>query len=114
MGVYETLLKFADATGKYVGDPGTHPWAKGYPMTTQVQGRPALPSEIHVTSSDFKYPKATGEIELRQAITNYCNTHHDAGITTDNLAVFAGGRPGILAMLAFLHADVCVAIEETE
>ena len=30
MGVYETLFKFADATAKYMGDPGTHPWAQGY------------------------------------------------------------------------------------
>ena len=26
MGVYETLFRFLDATGRYMGDPGTHPW----------------------------------------------------------------------------------------
>jgi hypothetical protein len=29
MGVYETLFKFLDATGKYMGMEGTHPWAQG-------------------------------------------------------------------------------------
>ena len=43
MGVYETLFKFADATGKYMGDPGTHTWAQGYPLTTQIPGGPDLP-----------------------------------------------------------------------
>jgi hypothetical protein len=28
--------------------------------------------------------------------------------------VFAGGRPDILATLAFLESDVCIAVEETE
>ena len=36
MGIYETLFKFAAATGRYMGDPGTHPWAQGYPITTPV------------------------------------------------------------------------------
>jgi hypothetical protein len=36
MGVYETLFKFADATAKYMGDPGTHPWAQGYPLTNST------------------------------------------------------------------------------
>ena len=31
MGVYETLFQFADATSKYMGEPGTHPWAQGTP-----------------------------------------------------------------------------------
>jgi aminotransferase len=61
MGVYETLFKFADATGKYMGDPGTHPWAQGYPLTTQIPGGPELPKSIEFESTDLKYPKATGE-----------------------------------------------------
>ncbi len=114
MGVYETLFKFADATAKYMGDPGTHPWAQGYPLTTQLPGGPALPDRIDLQSTDLKYPKATGEIELRERIADYYNEHYDAGITPEHVAVFAGGRPGILATLAFLERDVGIAIEETE
>jgi aspartate/methionine/tyrosine aminotransferase len=97
-----------------MGDPGTHPWAQGYPLTTQIPGGPPLPEYINIKSSDLKYPKATGEIELREAIANYYNVHYGAGIGPDNVAVFAGGRPGIMATLAFLEPDVCIAVEETE
>ena len=114
MGVYETLFKFADRTSKYMGDPGTHPWAQGYPLTTQVPGGPPLPAQIDIAATDLKYPKATGEIELREAIANYYNEHYDAGVTPDHVAIFAGGRPGIFAILAFMEADVCIAVEETE
>lgn len=114
MGVYETLFKFADATEKYMGDPGTHPWAQGYPLTTQLPGGPPLPDRIDLVPTDLKYPKATGEIELRERIADYYNEHYDAGITAEHVAVFAGGRPGILATLAFLESDVGIAIEETE
>ena len=114
MGVYETLFKFLDATEKYMGDLGTHPWAQGYPLTTQLPDGPELPQTINLNSMDLKYPKATGEIELRQAITDYYNNHYEANITPDHVAVFAGGRPGILATIAFLEPDVCVAVEETE
>jgi arginine:pyruvate transaminase len=114
MGVYETLFKFADATGKYMGDPGTHPWAQGYPLTTQIPGGPELPKSIEFESVDLKYPKATGEPPLLRAIADYYNHFYDAGITTDNVAVFAGGRPAIFATLAFLLDDTTVALEETE
>jgi len=114
MGVYETLFRFADATGKYMGDTGTHPWAQGYPLTTQIPGGPSLPTTIEVGSLDLKYPKATGEPPLLQAITDYYNHFYDAGITTDNVAVFAGGRPAIFATLAFLLDDTTVALEATE
>ena len=114
MGVYETLFKFADATGKYMGDPGTHPWAQGYPLTTQIPGGPPLPESIELVATDLKYPKATGEVPLLEAITDYYNHFYDAGITPDNVAVFAGGRPAIFATLAFLLDDTTVALEETE
>jgi len=114
MGVYETLFKFADATGKYMGDSGTHPWAQGYPLTTQIPGGPPLPESIELVSTDLKYPKATGEAPLLEAIADYYNHFYDAGITTDNVAVFAGGRPAIFATLAFLLDDTTVAVEETE
>jgi aspartate/methionine/tyrosine aminotransferase len=114
MGVYETLFKFADATAKYMGDPGTHPWAQGYPLTTQIPGGPELPESIEIAATDLKYPKATGEIELREAISHYYNEYYAAGITAEHVAVFAGGRPAILATLAFLEPDVEIAVEETE
>jgi aspartate aminotransferase len=114
MGVYETLFKFADRTMKYMGDPGTHPWAQGYPLTTQIPGGPELPEQINIAATDLKYPKATGEIELREAIADYYNEYYAAGITADHVAVFAGGRPGIFAILAFLEKDICIAVEETE
>jgi len=114
MGVYETLFKFADATGKYMGDSGTHPWAQGYPLTTRIPGGPPLPESIELVAADLKYPKATGEAPLLEAISDYYNYFYDAGITTDNVAVFAGGRPAIFATLAFLLDDTTVAIEETE
>lgn len=114
MGVYETLFKFADATNKYMGDPGTHPWAQGYPLTTQIPGGPDLPKSIEFGSIDLKYPKATGEPPLLEAIADYYNHFYDAGITSDNVAVFAGGRPAIFATLAFLLDDTTVLLEETE
>lgn len=114
MGVYETLFRFAHRTAKYMGDPGTHPWAQGYPLTTQIPGGPELPEKIDISAADRKYPKATGEIELREAIANYYNDFYAAGITPDHVAVFAGGRPGIFAILAFLEPDVGIVVEETE
>jgi aspartate/methionine/tyrosine aminotransferase len=42
------------------------------------------------------------------------NEHYAAGITPDHVAVFAGGRPGIFAILAFMEQDICIAVEETE
>ena len=114
MGVYETLFRFAAATQKYMGDPGTHPWAQGYPLTTQIPGGPALPTSVAVDHIDLKYPKATGEPPLLQAIVDYYNLFYDAGITTNNVAVFAGGRPAIFATLAFLLEDTTVALESTE
>lgn len=114
MGVYETLFKFADATSKYMGDPGTHPWAQGFPLTEQLPGGPALPSTIELVSTDLKYPKATGEIELREAIASYYRTFYGADITADHVAVFAGGRPAIWTILSFLLEGTTIAVEETE
>jgi hypothetical protein len=61
MGVYETLFKFAEATGGYMGDAGTHPWAQGYPLTTQIPGGPRLPDSISLQPPDWKCSKATGD-----------------------------------------------------
>ena len=114
MGVYETLFRFAAATDAYMGDPGTHPWAQGFPLTTQVPGGPELPSSVAISGVDRMYPKADGQVPLRDAIADYYNHFYDAGIRRENVAVFAGGRPAIFAVLAFLEPDVRVAIEETE
>ena len=114
MGVYETLFRFADATGSYMGEPGTHPWAQGFPMTTQVPGGPELPGSIAIGGTDRMYPKADGQPPLREAIAAYYREFYGARITADHVAVFAGGRPGIFAILAFLQEHVRVTIEETE
>ena len=95
MGVYQTLFKFADTTGKYMGDAGTHPWAQGYPLTTQIPGGPELPGSIEFDALDLKYPKATGEPALLEVIADYYRHFYGANISTDNVAVFAGGRPAI-------------------
>lgn len=114
MGVYETLFKFQDSTGLYMGDAGTSPWAQGFPLTTQLPGGPELPSSVSFTATDLKYPAATGIDPLRIAIRDYYNHFYGADITEDNIAVFAGGRPAIFATLLFLQKDVKVLIEETE
>jgi aspartate/methionine/tyrosine aminotransferase len=114
MGVYETLFKFQHATGMYMGDPGTHPWAQGFPLTRQLPGGPALPASIELTAADLKYPAASGTDPLRSAIASYYNHFYGSKLTADNVAVFAGGRPGIFATLMFLRPDVRVLIEETE
>lgn len=114
MGVYETLFKFQDATGKYMGDPGTHPWAQGFPLTTRLPGGPEIPLHVDFSASDLKYPAATGVQPLREALAKYYNHFYGSDIGADNVALFAGGRPGIFATLMFLQRDVSVLIEETE
>jgi aspartate/methionine/tyrosine aminotransferase len=114
MGVYETLFRFVEATHKYMGDQGTHPWAQGFPLTTPVPGGPPLPDSIAITATDRMYPKADGQPPLRQAIADYYNTFYGSRITADHVAVFAGGRPALFAILLLLLDDWQVAIEETE
>jgi aspartate/methionine/tyrosine aminotransferase len=114
MGVYETLFKFQKATGYYMGDQGTHPWAQGFPLTHQLPGGPELPGSVEFDSSDLKYPTATGVQPLREALARYYNHFYGAQIDADNVAVFAGGRPAIFATLLFLQRDIRVLIEETE
>lgn len=114
MGVYETLFKFLDATGKYMGTEGTHPWAQGFPLTTPLPEGPDLPTSIEFTHTDLKYPQATGGIELLEAVRDYYNKFYGTRLTTDNVAIFAGGRPGIYATLSFLKPEWTVLIEETE
>src|SRR5690348_11803812 len=114
MGVYETLFKFLDATGKYMGTEGTHPWAQGFPLTSPLPGGPGIPTHIDFTYKDLKYPQATGEPEFLTAIRDYYKHFYGARIGTENIAVFAGGRPGIYATLAFLKPEFQILVEETE
>lgn len=114
MGIYEVLFSFLDSAGVYMGEPGTHPWAQGFPLTKQLPGGPELPSSVSFDWGDLKYPSASGNPALLEAIRDYYNHFYDAGITTDNVAVFAGGRPGIFATVAFLKQNAHIFIEETE
>ncbi len=114
MGIYEILFKFLDSAGQYMGTEGTHPWAQGFPLTTKLPEGPELPSSVEFDWSDLKYPQASGNDDCLQAVVDYYNHFYDAGISKENVCIFAGGRPGIAAILAFMQRDVHVLIEETE
>lgn len=114
MGIYEVLFSFLDSCGTYMGNPGTHPWAQGFPLTHQLPGGPELPGSIEFGAADLKYPPAAGIDSLLEAIRDYYNDFYSANITTDNVAVFAGGRPAIFATVSFLQRDINILIEETE
>lgn len=114
MGIYEILFRFQAASTHYMGDPGTHPWAQGFPLTTPVPGGPPLPDSVSISATDRMYPKADGQPELRSAIARYYQEFYGSSITEENVAVFAGGRPALYAILALLGDDSNVAIEETE
>lgn len=114
MGVYEVLFKFKDSCGAYLGTDGTHPYAQGFPLTSPVPGGPDIPTSISFNYADLKYPSATGEAQLLVAIRDYYNHFYGSTITTDNICIFAGGRPGIYATLSFLKPSVKVLVEETE
>lgn len=114
MGVYETLFHFAEATHRYMGEPGTHPWAQGFPLTHRLPGGPELPSGVEVSAPDLKYPSATGELSLRRAISEMYNEHYGSSLTEDHVALFAGGRPAIVATVALLLDNVSVVLDDTE
>lgn len=116
MGIYETLYAFRDAFGQFMGTAGTHPWSQGFPLTTPLEkfGGPELPPSVDVTWEDRFYPKAWGHPLLRESIVDYYNTWYDADITPDNVMIFAGGRPGIYSVLAFLKQDIQVRIGNVE
>jgi len=116
MGIYETLYAFRDSFGSFMGTEGTHPWSQGFPLTTQLEkfGGPPLPSSIDVTWKDRFYPKAWGHPELREAVVDYYNSQYGSKITTENVMIFAGGRPGIYTVMAFLKEHVKVRIGNIE
>lgn len=114
MGIYETLYAFRDSFGQFMGTEGTHPWSQGFPLTTPLPGGPELPSSVEVTWEDRFYPKAWGHPRLREAIAGHYNDFYGARIAPENVMVFAGGRPGIYTVLAFLKRHVEVRIGNVE
>jgi aspartate/methionine/tyrosine aminotransferase len=116
MGIYETLYAFRDSFGSFMGTEGTHPWSQGFPLTTPLEDfdGPLLPDSIDVTWEDRFYPKAWGHPELRDAIAGYYNSQYGSEITPENVMVFAGGRPGIYSVLAFLKENVQARIGNIE
>ena len=87
---------------------------QGCPITSPLLNGPTIPLSIEFNYADLKYPAATGELPLLSAIRDYYNHFYGTSITTDNVAVFAGGRPGIYNTLAFLLPQFKVLVEETE
>ena len=116
MGIYETLYAFRDSFGSFMGEKGTHPWSQGFPLTTPLEkfGGPPLPSSVEVTWEDRLYPKAWGHPDLREAISGYYNEQYGSKVEPENVMVFAGGRPGIFTVLAFLKDHVQVRIGNIE
>ena len=116
MGIYETLYAFRDSFGSFMGEKGTHPWSQGFPLTTPLEkfGGPPLPSSVEVTWEDRFYPKAWGHPDLREAISEYYNEQYGSKVEPENVMVFAGGRPGIFTVLAFLKEHVQVRIGNIE
>ena len=116
MGIYETLYAFRDSFGSFMGTEGTHPWSQGFPLTTPLEkfGGPSLPESVEVTWEDRFYPKAWGHPKLRDAIADYYNSQYGTSISPENVMVFAGGRPGIYTVMAFLKKHVKVKIGNIE
>ena len=116
MGIYETLYAFRDTFGRFMGTEGTHPWSQGFPLTTPLEkfDGPDLPASVGVTSEERFYPKAWGHPKLRDAIADYYNSRYGSTIEPENVMIFAGGRPGIFTVMAFLKKQVKVRIGNIE
>ncbi|MHC4823002.1 MAG: aminotransferase class I/II-fold pyridoxal phosphate-dependent enzyme [Planctomycetota bacterium] len=114
MGIYQTLYAFLDSFGTYMGEPGTHPWSQGFPRTEQLPDGPAMPSSVSLSPADFMYPKAYGLPALRETIAGYYNRYYGCDLAPENVMVFAGGRPALVATLLFLQPDTQVRIASTE
>ncbi|MBT3600845.1 MAG: aminotransferase class I/II-fold pyridoxal phosphate-dependent enzyme, partial [Euryarchaeota archaeon] len=99
-----------------MGTQGTHPWSQGFPLTTPLENfdGPPLPDSVDVTWEDRFYPKAGGHPKLRDSIADYYNSQYGSEITPENIMVFAGGRPGIYTVLAFLKENVQARIGNIE
>lgn len=114
MGIYKTLYAFLGSFGRPMGEPGTHPWNQGFPRTVPLPGGPEIPDRVTVTAEDLKYPKAWGLPALRESIAAYYRRSYNTEIDAENVMVFAGGRPGLVAVLLFLAPDINVRIASTE
>ncbi len=114
MGIYATLYAFLDSFGTYMGEPGTHPWSQGFPRTEPLPNGPEIPATVTLSSTDLMYPKAWGHPRLREAVAASYRTHYGAPVDAENVMIFAGGRPGLIALLLFLQPDVHIRIAETE
>ncbi|MDA0666947.1 MAG: pyridoxal phosphate-dependent aminotransferase [Planctomycetota bacterium] len=73
-----------------------------------------MPTSVSLTSEDFMYPKAYGTPKLRDAIADYYNRYYGCSLEPENVMIFAGGRPALVATLMFQHADVEVRVASTE
>ena len=116
MGIYETLYAFQTTFGSFMGTEGTHPWSQGFPLTTPLEkfGGPELPGSVEVTFEDRFYPKAWGHPKLRKSIVDYYNSCYNSNIVPENVMIFAGGRPGIFTVMAFLKKHIKVRIGNIE
>ena len=116
MGIYETLYAFQATFGSFMGTEGTHPWSQGFPLTTPLEkfGGPELPGSGEVTFEDRFYPKAWGHPKLRNSIVDYYNSRYGSNIASENVMIFAGGRPGIFTVMAFLKKHIKVRIGNIE
>lgn len=114
MGIYETLYAFLEAFGTYMGEPGTHPWSQGFPRTVQLPGGPPMPTTVTIDSDHLRYPKAWGYPPLRQAIADYYGRSYGVELAPENVMIFAGGRPGLIATLLFLQPGISIRIASTE
>lgn len=114
MGIYQMLYAFMESSGKYMGDPGTHPWSQGFPLTSKLPNGPELPSSVTISSADLMYPKAWGHIALREKIAAYYNKFYGSNLSYENIMIFAGGRAALFAVMFLLDKDVEVLVEETE
>ena len=114
MGIYETLYKFQDVFGSYMGEKDTHPWSQGFPLTSKIPNGPEMPKTVSIDSDDLKYPKAWGLPKLRLAIADYYNHFYNSRIDHENVMIFAGGRPALVSILMFLKKDIQINIAYTE
>ena len=97
-----------------MGTKNTSPWTQGSPLVTQIPGGPEPIESISLSSQDLAYPKSWGQPKLRNRIAEYYNHYYHSNISMENVMVFAGGRPGLLAVLMFLSKDVTVKVPSTE
>jgi len=113
-GIHQTLYEFQNIFGSEMGTKNTSPWTQGSPLVSQIPGGPKPINSINIESADLSYPKSWGQPKLRSKIADYYNHYYHSEISMENVMVFAGGRPGLLAVLMFLSNDVTVRVPSTE